>query len=45
MSAAPTCLLVKDSSGDTGLPPVLGWLGMLPSLPGLTAVALLARKP
>lgn len=34
-------LLVKDTSGDTGLPPMLGWAGMLPSLAGLVAVALL----
>jgi hypothetical protein len=34
-------LLVKDTSGDTGLPPLLGWIGMLPSLAGLLAVTLL----
>lgn len=34
-------LLVKDTSGDTGLPALLGWVGMLPCLPGLVAVALL----
>jgi hypothetical protein len=34
-------LLVKDTSGDTGLPPLLGWIGMLPCLAGLLAVALL----
>lgn len=34
-------LLVKDTSGDTGLPPLLGWTGMLPSLAGLLAVTLL----
>jgi len=34
-------LLVKDTSGDTGLPPLLGWAGMLPSLAGLLAVTLL----
>ena len=38
-------LLVKDTSGDTGLPPLLGWVGMLPSLAGLLAVILLRRKP
>jgi hypothetical protein len=37
-------LLVKDTSGDTGLPPLLGWVGMLPCLAGLLAVALLRRK-
>jgi hypothetical protein len=34
-------LLVKDTSGDTGLPPLLGWIGMLPCLAGLLAVTLL----
>jgi hypothetical protein len=37
-------LIVKDTSGDTGLPPLLGWVGMLPSLAGLLAVTLLWRK-
>ena len=36
-----TDLLVRDTSGDTGLPPELGWVGILPCLPGLTAVILL----
>jgi hypothetical protein len=34
-------LLVKDTSGDTGLSPLLGWVGVLPCLPGLVAVTLL----
>lgn len=34
-------LLVRDTSGDTGLPPLLGWVGMLPTLAGGLAVALL----
>jgi hypothetical protein len=38
-------LLIKDTSGDTGLPPLLGWVGMLPSLAGLLAVIFLWRKP
>jgi hypothetical protein len=38
-------LLIKDTSGDTGLPPLLGWTGMLPCLAGLLAVALLWRRP
>jgi hypothetical protein len=38
-------LLVKDTSGDTGLPAVLGWIGMLPSLAGLLAVVLLWTEP
>ncbi len=37
-------LLVKDTSGDTGLPPLLGWAGMLPVLAGLLAVTLLWRR-
>lgn len=37
-------LLVKDTSGDTGLPPLLGGIGMLPCLAGLLAVASLWRK-
>ena len=37
-------LLVRDTSGDTGLPPLLGWAGMLPSLAGLLAVTLLWRR-
>jgi hypothetical protein len=37
-------LLVRDTSGDTGLPPLLGWVGMLPSLAGLVAVTLLWRR-
>jgi len=34
-------LLVKDTSGDTGLPPLLGWIGMLPCVAGFVAVTLL----
>lgn len=37
-------LLVKDTSGDTGLPPLLGWIGMLPCLAGLLAATLLWRR-
>jgi hypothetical protein len=37
-------LLVKDTSGDAGLPPLLGWVGMLPCLAGLLAVMLLWRR-
>ncbi len=36
-------LLVRDTSGDTGLPPLLGWAGMLPCLAGGPAVILLWR--
>ncbi|MPV37470.1 hypothetical protein GB881_10530 [Georgenia subflava] len=38
-------LLVRDTSGDTGLPPLLGWAGMLPCVAGLVAVVLLWRRP
>lgn len=37
-------LLVVDTSGDTGLPPLLGWVGMAPSVAGLLAVATLWRR-
>jgi hypothetical protein len=40
-----TGLLTKDTSGDTGLPPTLGWIGMVPCLAGLLAVTLLWRRP
>ncbi|MEV0260354.1 hypothetical protein AB0I49_03270 [Streptomyces sp. NPDC050617] len=42
-SIALTNLLIKDTSGDTGLPALLGWVGMLPSAAGLIAVVLLWR--
>ena len=42
---ALTDLLIKDTSGDTGLPPLLGWAGVLPCLAGLLAVTLLWRRP
>jgi hypothetical protein len=42
---ALTGLLIKDTSGEPGLPPLLGWLGVLPSLAGLVAVAELWRRP
>jgi hypothetical protein len=42
---ALTGLLIKDTSGEPGLPPLLGWLGVLPSLAGLVAVAQLWRRP
>jgi hypothetical protein len=43
-SVALTALLVKDTSGDTGLAPLLGWVGMLPCLAGLGAVTMLWRR-
>jgi hypothetical protein len=49
MFAVGTCvalagLLVKDTSGDTGLAPLLGCIGMLPSLAGGAAVTMLWRR-
>ena len=41
---ALTDLLIKDTSGATGLPPLLGWIGILPCLAGLLAVGLLWRR-
>ncbi|MEV4095721.1 hypothetical protein [Streptosporangium saharense] len=38
-------LLTRDTSGDTGLPPALGWAGMAPWLAALLAVTLLWRNP
>ncbi|MFE4413494.1 hypothetical protein [Streptomyces sp. NPDC056821] len=43
-SVGLTMMLTKDTSGDTGLPPTLGWVGMAPCLAGLLAVALLWRR-
>jgi hypothetical protein len=43
-SIALTALLVKDTSGDTGLTTTLGLLGTLPSVAGLAAVIALWRK-
>jgi hypothetical protein len=37
-------LLTRDTSGYTGLSPFLGWVGVLPCLPGLMAVALLWKS-
>ena len=44
-TVALTDLLIKDTSGDTGLPPLLGWIGTAPCLPGLLVVTLLWRRP
>jgi hypothetical protein len=44
LGIALTDLLIKDTSGDTGLSPLLGWVGLLPCLPGLLAVTLLWRR-
>jgi hypothetical protein len=45
LGIALTDLLIKDTSGLTGLSPLLGWAGIVPCLPGLVAVTLLWRKP
>ncbi|MFJ8582966.1 hypothetical protein [Micromonospora sp. NPDC093277] len=47
--AIAACLAIaavttKDTSGDVGLAPQLGWLQLLPCLPGLAAVVLLWRR-
>jgi hypothetical protein len=44
LGIALTGLLVKDTSGETGLSPLLAWVGLLPCLPGLIAVTLLWRR-
>ena len=41
---AVTDLVIRDTSGDAGLAPALGWIGMLPCLAGLFAVALFWRR-
>ena len=43
-SVAIADLLIKDKSGDIGLAPMLGWVGVLPSVAGLVAVVLLWRR-
>lgn len=42
---ALTALLVRDTSGDVGLAPVVGWAGLLPCVAGGLAVVLLWRAP
>ncbi|MET8684755.1 hypothetical protein ABZV77_11115 [Streptomyces sp. NPDC004732] len=44
-SVGLTGLLTMDTSGETGLPPALGWAGMAPTLAALLAVTLLWRRP
>jgi len=43
-SVALTLLLVREPTGQLGLPPVLGWIGVLPSLAGALAVFRLWRR-
>ncbi|WP_197093786.1 hypothetical protein [Nonomuraea sp. SBT364] len=40
---AAAALTVRDTSGDVGLAPLLGWLQVLPCVAGLAAVALWRR--
>ncbi|MFF1922878.1 hypothetical protein ACFVW8_20200 [Streptomyces sp. NPDC058221] len=42
--AGLTGLLTTDTSGETGLPPALGWAGMAPCAAALLAVTLLWRR-
>jgi hypothetical protein len=44
-SVALTALLVRDTSGDVGLAPLLGWIGMAPCLAGAAAVLTVWRGP
>lgn len=41
---ALTGLLTDDTSGQSGLPTLFGWIGVLPSIAGAAAVALLAAQ-
>ncbi|MEU8634410.1 hypothetical protein AB0C38_19700 [Amycolatopsis sp. NPDC048633] len=45
VSVGLTGLLIRDTSGDTGLPPALGWAGMTPCVAGVLAVVWLWRRP
>ncbi|MCK9794058.1 hypothetical protein M1843_09900 [Isoptericola sp. 4D.3] len=42
---ALTALLARDTSGDVGLAPALGWAGLLPCVAGGVAVGLLWQMP
>ena len=42
-SVALTAWLTKDTSGEVGLAPLLGWIGVLPSGAGAFAIAMLWR--
>ncbi|WP_166975028.1 hypothetical protein [Brevibacterium atlanticum] len=43
-SVAAFALLVRDTSGDTGLPPLIGTIGLLPCAAGLVAVILMFTR-
>lgn len=46
LCVAASGLLIKDTSGQVGLAPLLGWIGMLPCLAGaVAAVAVWRRTP
>lgn len=45
VAVALSGLAITDTSGDVGLAPLLGWVGVLPCVAGLAAVALLWRRP
>ncbi len=44
LAAALCGLLVKDTSGEVGLAPLLGWVELAQCLPGLVSVLLLCRR-
>ena len=44
-AVAVAALMTRDTSGDVGLAPQLGLVGLLPSLAGAVAVARLLRAP
>jgi hypothetical protein len=43
-TVALSALLTKDTSGEVGLEPLLGWIGLLPCVAGLIAVVRLWRR-
>lgn len=45
VAVALCALLTTDTSGEVGLAPLFGWLGLLPCVAGAVAVALLWRAP
>lgn len=44
LCVAASGLLIKDTSGEVGLAPLLGWITMLPCLAGAAAVFLVWRR-
>lgn len=43
-SIALVNLLIRDTSGETGLPALIGWVGLLPSVARLVVVIMLWRR-